>query len=351
MIRTKALASLNAKECSNVRLAMNRLLEDHTKNSNLDNSVDTSVVALINDITQIRDLTLYRNAYESYIELQQRRQLCEVFTGTLRTPLAIGLGVANPIEVGLTLHPIYGMPVIPGSALKGMCRRACRAYIDENPIEHFSSDGFLGEIFGDTGKVGACTFWDAWYIPTNGSNPFQRDIITVHHPEYYNSRGSERFPTDFDDPTPIPFVSVKPKTQFFFAIDVCEEWKLFFIEMLQWGLVNLGIGAKTNSGYGYFESFTAKVSDRVNPPSSDDEEWHEGRVTIESGSETLKFKFTETGKTFPTHGSKAKELKNMLFKEAPHHNLKKKPAWIVDALIKKSGNSYSIETFGNIRLE
>ncbi len=350
MNRSKALASLNANECSNVHLALNRLLVDHTKNSNSDNSVETSVVALIKDISKDRDLTIYRNAYESYIKLQQSRQLCEVFTGTLRTPLAIGLGSANPIEVGLTLHPIYGMPVIPGSALKGMCRRACRAYIDENPIENLTTDMFLEEIFGDTSKVGACTFWDAWYIPKDTVCPFQKDIITVHHPEYYNSRGGERFPTDFDDPTPIPFVSVKPKTQFYFAIDASGEWKQFFIEMLKWGLVNIGIGAKTNTGYGYFESFTTNVSDIVNPPSSDEGEWHEGRVIIESGQDKLIFSNANI-KKINIIGSTASELKNILLTNAKPNKKISKSTWIVEALVKKSGNSYTIDAFRNIRLE
>jgi len=40
---------------------------------------------------------------------------------TLRTRLAIGLGGSNVMENGITLHRIFGFPVIPGSAVKGAC--------------------------------------------------------------------------------------------------------------------------------------------------------------------------------------------------------------------------------------
>lgn len=38
--------------------------------------------------------------------------------------LVVGLGSKGTLEMGLTLHPLYGFPLIPGSALKGLARAA-----------------------------------------------------------------------------------------------------------------------------------------------------------------------------------------------------------------------------------
>ena len=116
------------------------------------------------------------------------------------------------------------------------------------------------------------------------------------------------------------------------------------------GLVNIGIGAKTNTGYGYFESFTTNVSDIVNPPSSDEGEWHEGRVIIESGQDKLIFS-NANFKKINIIGSTASELKKILLINAKPNKKISKSAWIVEALVKKSGNSYTIDAFRNIRLE
>jgi len=51
----------------------------------------------------------------------------------------------------------------------------------------------------------------------------------------------------------IPFLVVKPGAEFLFAITAPnEEWGNFTIELLKWCLQNIGIGGKTNAGYGYF---------------------------------------------------------------------------------------------------
>jgi CRISPR-associated protein Cmr6 len=44
------------------------------------------------------------------------------FSMTTISPLVVGLGVHTVLETSLTLHPIYGFPIIPGSALKGLAR-------------------------------------------------------------------------------------------------------------------------------------------------------------------------------------------------------------------------------------
>ena len=44
------------------------------------------------------------------------------FSMEVSTKLIIGIGNPSVYETGLTLHPIYGIPYIPGSAIKGTLR-------------------------------------------------------------------------------------------------------------------------------------------------------------------------------------------------------------------------------------
>jgi CRISPR-associated protein Cmr6 len=39
--------------------------------------------------------------------------------------LIVGLGGDNVLETGLTLHHTYGVPLIPGNALKGLAAHYC----------------------------------------------------------------------------------------------------------------------------------------------------------------------------------------------------------------------------------
>jgi len=179
------------------------------------------------------------------------------FMAELASSLAIGLGNESPIEVGLTVHHTYGMPIIPGSAIKGLCRRGATQLKQQNQI----TDEQFFVIFGSTkengGKdsAGYVTFYDALYDPDSvEGKPFHRDVITVHHQEYYGSKGQSP-PTDFDDPTPVPFLVVKKGARFFFAVHApSKEWGDFTMKLLKWSLANLGVGGKTNAGYGYFKA-------------------------------------------------------------------------------------------------
>ncbi len=168
-------------------------------------------------------------------------------------PLAVGLGNASPLEIGLTIHHTYGMPVIPGSGIKGVLRRAAEQASLKRDAPEFVA------LFGDTKSGSGFTFWDAWYDPDSvGGQPFHRDVITVHHPRYYGSGGKDSsgkdiWPTDFDNPTPVPFLVVRPGARFLFAAECpSPEWADYVRHLLAWALENLGLGAKTNAGYGRF---------------------------------------------------------------------------------------------------
>lgn len=169
-------------------------------------------------------------------------------TATTTGPLAVGLGNPSPAEAGLTLSRAHGMPYLPGSALKGLARRTAAAAASFPDV----TDAQRRVLFGDTQAASFLVFWDAWIEP-EGTGPFRRDTITVHHPAYYNSRGADGFPTDFDDPNPVPFLCVRPGVTFTLAVSgPSPAWSHAALEILKAGLEERGLGAKTNSGYGYF---------------------------------------------------------------------------------------------------
>ncbi|MBI5445322.1 MAG: hypothetical protein HY900_29435, partial [Deltaproteobacteria bacterium] len=45
-----------------------------------------------------------------------------VFEGRVAWRLTVGLGNEHPLENGVTLHRLYGVPFLPGSAIKGVTR-------------------------------------------------------------------------------------------------------------------------------------------------------------------------------------------------------------------------------------
>jgi len=164
----------------------------------------------------------------------------------------VGLGAAHVLETGITLHRIFGLPIIPGSALKG----AARAYaqlVEGKPED----DPELIAIFGTTERAGSVIFFDA--IPLEVPK-FQLDIMNPHYPQYYDKRGGTSKepapPADWDSPRPVFFLTVT-ETPYRFAIaarseqgnhllDLAESW-------LKGALMELGIGAKTSADYGFWD--------------------------------------------------------------------------------------------------
>jgi CRISPR-associated protein Cmr6 len=160
--------------------------------------------------------------------------------------LALGLGGANVIEAGLRLQHTYGMPIIPGSALKGLAANFADCRIEDPQWRNGGSAHTT--LFGTTDQSGCVTFFDALYVPSSGyqRRALHTDIVTVHHPKYY--QGKDAPPADWDSPTPISFLSITGK--FLIALAGPEEWVKAAFAILKLALEHEGIGAKTNAGYG-----------------------------------------------------------------------------------------------------
>lgn len=178
--------------------------------------------------------------------------------------LAVNLGAEGVLETSIALHRTYGAPYIPGSALKGLAAHYVTEYFKDDPLW---DDDAKRILFGDTTSAGYVTFYDALYMPGTGKG-LVPDVITVHHPEYY--QGTEPAysqtlelapPADWDSPTPIPFVTVNGT--FLIALSGPDSWVQAAFEVLTLALKQEGIGAKTSSGYGRMEETTIKIEYKV----------------------------------------------------------------------------------------
>lgn len=241
--------------------------------------------------------------------------------------LIAGLGRKGSLEVGFTFHR-YGFPYLPGSSIKGLARarglleiaealgdalkklhekillsspkagvlsalnislsreegidfeadmKDCE--VEDNTIEIARA---FRVIFGTTKQAGRVVFFDA--IPSSQELPvLEMDIMNPHYPDYYKE-GSKDYPSNWQNPVPVNFLTVAPGVKFRFALgwrkspednDPRSErkapvWGWFKVQQekenqisqephqqlarqwLQGGLLELGAGGKTNAGYGFF---------------------------------------------------------------------------------------------------
>lgn len=171
-------------------------------------------------------------------------------TLTTRSRLVVGLGNPNPSENGLTFHHVYGFPMIPGSAQKGLCAH----YVKE--IEGKSeADATYQEIFGGKTEKGKVIFLDAFPLLIDNALPeglLDLDIMNPHYQEYYSSEGKTA-PADYLSPNPILFLAVGSGVPFQFTLMApYKEKKLLDIagRWLKSALKIMGIGGKTQVGYG-----------------------------------------------------------------------------------------------------
>jgi len=251
------LRNLNLLESSNASLLLSRYLKYAAAD---DDNFRKAREELINSaIRTIRNAeAIYR-----YVFSQWKDRINANFKAKFKTDgrSVIGLGSESPIETGLRLHYTYGTPFIPGSALKGLAAHYChkiwgildREYSKEvNDGDNKRAGKYFETLFGTTDDSGHIIFHDSWITPESLRDSLQKDIMTVHHPDYYQKEDVP--PSDFDDPTPIPFISVKGDFIIPIACDVDgeegEKWAELALKLITEALKNCGIGGKTTSGYG-----------------------------------------------------------------------------------------------------
>jgi len=200
-----------------------------------------------------------------------------------------GLGRKSALEIGFNFHR-YGFAYLPGSAVKGIARTyalyelaeavgfsaeepEALSKLDqllEKPTEDFQKEikgqaqwrelAGLSEkaapfrtVFGTLEQAGGAIFFEA--LPTEAFE-LEPDIMNPHYGPYYQKKDEP--PADWHNPIPVSFLTVPAGKEFSFAVgwrrgaahpelrSTAEGW-------LKQGLRELGAGAKTAAGYGYFK--------------------------------------------------------------------------------------------------
>ena len=179
----------------------------------------------------------------------QSFQLKTVYPG-----LTAGLGYAHGVssnddsKLGFSFDYVTGQPYLPGSTVKGVLR-SCFSYPevvqDAFQMSELDVPALERAIFDE----GADVFLDAVIVRGNGNahgNIMGEDYITPHSS-----------PTK--DPVPIKFLKVLPGVTFEFRFLLTDTdlngWTVTAArkaETFQILLKTMGIGAKTNVGYGAF---------------------------------------------------------------------------------------------------
>ncbi len=239
------------------------------------------------------------NEYENYIQRRKRlfcdlkhmgfsvRYLKDEDKGLpLDWRLVINLGDVSVYETSLLFHRNYSVPYIPATAVKGVTRhwailKFVQALKNDSKTQEFSYEKTIEkmvrifdgtdssnldlkvdditlsqavDIFGTQDKKGKVIFFDAFpVIDKNKSlDLIVLDIMNVHYPDYYRDEKGSTPPGDWMNPNPIFFLAVRG-VGFNFAVaskdeDLAEKTR----KLLKESLENLGVGAKTSVGYGYF---------------------------------------------------------------------------------------------------
>jgi CRISPR type III-B/RAMP module RAMP protein Cmr6 len=217
------------------------------------------------------DLEFSRNVYQRWYSMLQCSGV-EPFHLRVDWRMIVGLGGETVLETDLNLHHLYGIPIIPGSALKGLTRAyVAEAYKEyhvpeDQPEEkrHASKSidddhSVIKRIFGHQDVAGTVCFFDA--MPLSGQAQFVVDIMNPHYPDYYRSLQSDRItaPSNNQQPNPVSFLTVT-NTTFTFALTPRNPHKdqhrgdvALVQKWLQEALQKYGVGGKTSAGYGYFQ--------------------------------------------------------------------------------------------------
>lgn len=225
-------------------------------------------------------------------------------------------------NAGICLDRCFGLPYLPGSAVKGIARAQAIIEIKELAGEHrerllqlammlFGFGGNDLSVKGDFAldrnpqlaqalakRLKAKEFKGiASFLPAYPTEPPKLvvDMVNPHHRKYYRSRG-DLPATDDEDPMPNYFPAVEAGCRFGFAVVLnripteCPFTAKELLETAQrWleqAITRKGAGAKTAAGYGWFRAPGQEPPTTVTS-SSDSEETPAGKDIIQTTEDPI----------------------------------------------------------------
>ena len=137
-------------------------------------------------IQAVADLAVsdfYRIAFARWQKTTADPQRFASFSIALAGRLYIGVVRDNALETGVTVAHSYGMPMIPGSAVKGLCRASAGEWLESEEACRWLF-GNADEEAEEHAEIGGVAFHDAWWDPgptPERRKPFAAEVVTVHH--------------------------------------------------------------------------------------------------------------------------------------------------------------------------
>jgi CRISPR-associated protein Cmr6 len=180
-------------------------------------------------------------------------------------PIALHLARATGFEnASIAMHPTYAVPYLPATGLKGLARHYAESClgIAKNDVQRIF--GTHGLDAADGSSAGSVRFFDAMPADEATCRGLQVDIVNSHHGEYYMGKADHY--EDTENPVPVFFLSLRKGAKFWFCIAESKRAKKgdgeLAMRWLRGGLALLGVGAKTNAGYGRFGMIADKPERR-----------------------------------------------------------------------------------------
>lgn len=210
------------------------------------------------------------------------------FEATLGARLMVNLAGGVVENAGISLDRCFGLPLIQGSAVKGIARHQALWEIHQADPEvqprllklamlifgygaddiknhgDFAWAGSFELARSLAQEIGAADFRGCvCFLPAYPTTPprLVLDMVNPHYPEYYC--GQRNRAEDNESPVPNYFPAVEAGSAFGFAVllnrvpeDIGVAPDALITQAKEWlqrALVRKGIGAKTAAGYGWFE--------------------------------------------------------------------------------------------------
>lgn len=183
--------------------------------------------------------------------------------------LVLNLGQATAYNNGFLLHPVYGIPYLSESAIKGMVRtyviESKYAFDEKKALENDEFRALFGSRNSKDNtneQQGLVHFAPAY--PTNSTNDGQgkeftieADIINSLNKDYYGD--DKEYPTEENKGNPLKFITLKNaefkpyvyvKPNAYLNEEKAKDLLDKMIAYIKEAFEIKGIGAKTNKGYG-----------------------------------------------------------------------------------------------------
>lgn len=275
-----ALQSFKGRDIENYSLLLNKAAQFDDKFKFFEVDRKKGIVLNVQPDYSKIDIRAIAEKHEKNIEKLNIDRKSVILKSDWR--LIVGLGNESVYETSMTLHHIYGIPYIPGSAIKGVVRSYIITETEEfikdkggsidlkNAEKQALQDPGFCDIFGcpkesiyNESRQGKISFFDALPLSEPKIKP---DIMNPHYGPYYSNSSGNTPPADYHNPNPIFFLTVED-AKFEFIIGIKEKDNTAIqkgkfegkyplkvgYEGMKKALNEHGIGAKTAVGYGYMQ--------------------------------------------------------------------------------------------------